>query len=333
MTFNIQHIVLSGGAHLGLYSLGSLKYLAQHNYYCIENIRSIYGTSIGGLIGAILALNIDWDVLIEYVIKRPWYKMIQLTPTMFLDVIQNKGLLGRPFFENMMRPLLQSKDLDINISLQEFYEYTGIELYLYSVSLNSYSLKELSYKTYPNMPLIDAIYMTCCLPYVFQPVWFEDSYYVDGGLINNYPLECCIEHLERNMERKEEWVQEDTSENEEEEKHKLKEVDTNTILSIKFVDNGEKINSLDKEANIFEYGYFLYKQMLHVYKNKKQYVNIENEVVIPCNEMNFNDGYAAIMNQDERKKYIEQGEVFAKMFLTYKNSNEIQKEDCNENSS
>lgn len=296
----IQHIVLSGGAHLGLYTLGSLKYLSQNEFFSIDNIQTIRGTSMGGLIGAILTLKIDWDILSEYVIKRPWYKMIHLTPTMFLDVLQNKGLLGRSFFENVMRPLLQSKDLDVSISLQELYEYSGIELYMYSVCLDTYTLIELSHKTYPSMMLIDAIYMTCCLPYVFQPVWFEDSYYVDGGLINNYPLEFCLEDLERKLE------DEITT-----------KIDTDTILGINFVNNGEKMNKLSQDANIFEYGYFLYKNMVNSLRKQSIKPDIYHELVIPYNDIDMKDGYEVLLNEEKRQQYIQQGEKYAQIFMSF----------------
>lgn len=301
----INHIVLSGGAYLGLYELGCLKYLSKSNFYSIQNIKSIHGTSIGGFIGAILCLQMDWDILCDYFIERPWYKTASITPTMLFDVIQKKGLYNSSVIYKAIEPLFKSCDIDVNITLAQLHEKTNIDLYLYTIPISSFKILSLSHYSHPDLPLMKAIQMTCALPYIFQPVEYNDEFYIDGGLLNNYPLNDC-------------FSREDASKD--------------NILSLKFDKKSVK-NTFNKDANILEYGYFLYKQMLHVYKNKKQYVNIENEVVIHCNEMNFNDGYAAIMNQDERKKYIEQGEVFAKMFLTYKNSNKIQKEDCNENSS
>ena len=55
----IKHIVLEGGHYLGLGAIGSLKYLNQNNFYDIDNIKTIYGTSIGAFIGVILALKVE----------------------------------------------------------------------------------------------------------------------------------------------------------------------------------------------------------------------------------------------------------------------------------
>lgn len=217
----IQHIVLSGGAYLGLYEFGALKYLCQHNFYKIENIKSIHGTSIGGLIGAILCLNMEWDTIHDYIVKRPWNKMIQIMPNMLFDIIPKKGLFGYTFFENIMSPLLKTCDIDIDVTLLQFYEKTQKELFLYTVDLNHYTLEKLSHRTTPELPLIQALYMTCCLPYVFQPVWYKNRYYIDGGLLNNYPLDMCVEEIERHREEKEgERVKEGQREKEGEKKEK-----------------------------------------------------------------------------------------------------------------
>ena len=43
----IKHIVINGGGPSGLLSYGALKYLFENDFVNIENIKSIYGTSIG----------------------------------------------------------------------------------------------------------------------------------------------------------------------------------------------------------------------------------------------------------------------------------------------
>ena len=44
------------------------------------------------------------------------------------------------------------------------------------------------------MMLIDAIYITCSLPFIFQPIYIDNTYLIDGGVLYNYPLDICIEH-------------------------------------------------------------------------------------------------------------------------------------------
>jgi len=281
----IKHIVLAGGAYKGLYELGALKYLSNSEFYSIGNIKSIHGTSIGGLVGTILSLDIPWETIDEYVIKRPWYKITNVSPMMLLDILPKKGLLGYDFFKSVLEPLLHSKELDVDINLKDFYEITKINLCLYTINLNTFELVQISHKTFPEMELIKAVNMTCCLPYIFQPVWHEDSYYIDGGLINNYPIDYAI--LSENIE------------------------DNREILGITF-DTNETDNNLSKESNIFEYGYYIYKKMV---MRPEAIVNtIPYELIIPCKELNVDEGYKTLVNSESRAKYIEDGENFAKIF-------------------
>lgn len=355
---NINHIVLSGGAYLGLYEIGALKYLNEKGFYNLDAIKTIHGTSIGGLIGCIMCLNMEWSILYDYFIKRPWFKMIQMTPNMFFDVIPNKGLLGYSFFENALSPLFKSMDIQTNITLLDFYELTKKELYLYTVDINKYELVQLSFKSHPDLELIKAIQMTCSLPYMFQPVWYNNTYYIDGGLINNYPLDVCHKMIMVELENKiEKQYQEEKQEqetcklqdedceknnifgelettpgekkllNNENETNNINEtsnecnnVVSDTILGIHF-DLKNETEILKETSNVFEYGYFLYRKMVKTVRNTNEKPKIQYEMLIPCEPINMKEGYNVLMNDESRKKYLEDGENYAKLFLRYKCQN------------
>lgn len=40
---------------------------------------------------------------------------------------------------------------------------------------------------------MDAVYASCCLPILFDPFEYEGQYYIDGGILKNYPLNKCLE--------------------------------------------------------------------------------------------------------------------------------------------
>ena len=64
----IKNIVLAGGAYNGLYTIGALKNLIKNSFFDINNIETIYGTSVGGFIGALLCLKIDWSIILNYIL-------------------------------------------------------------------------------------------------------------------------------------------------------------------------------------------------------------------------------------------------------------------------
>ena len=188
----IKHIVISGGGPTGLMAYGAIKYLAQQGMWAYENIETIYGTSVGALIGAMLCLKHDWTTLDDYIIKRPWEKVLVQSLEMF-ELFACKGMAKLGLLDVVMQPLLESKDLTLAITLSELHARSGISLNLFTMELNTFKKTQLSHVTHPNLPLMDAIKMSACMPILFQPIIRDGCCYIDGGIIANYPLHECMQ--------------------------------------------------------------------------------------------------------------------------------------------
>jgi predicted acylesterase/phospholipase RssA len=166
--------------------------LAQQGFWSHDTIETIYGTSIGSLIGAMLCLKHDWSTLDDYIIKRPWEKVIVDSLEM-LELFSCKGVAKMKLLDDIMRPLLESKDLTLAVTLREFYEYSNISLNVFTVELNAFRKVQMSHTTHPDLPLMDAIKMSSCVPMLFQPIVRDGCCYIDGGVMVNYPLRECLE--------------------------------------------------------------------------------------------------------------------------------------------
>ena len=88
----IKHIVINGGGPTGLLCYGALKYLFEHEFIHLDNVQSIYGTSAGAIIAALILLKYDWQTLDDYLLKRPWNKVFKLEPDHFFEMYVSKGL-------------------------------------------------------------------------------------------------------------------------------------------------------------------------------------------------------------------------------------------------
>ena len=277
----IKHIVLSGGAYLGFYQLGALHQLSKRGFYQSKNIISIYGTSVGAILGTILCLNDDWDTTIDYFEQRPWYKMVKLTPRMLIELIPQKGLVSKDFIDDILLPIIKCRDYDETITLNDLFLLSNKVLYMYTIDLNKFELIELSYKTHPELPLLTALYMSCALPFIFQPIWKDNTYYIDGGLLNSYPILNCLKENSN----------------------------VDEILSFKF-NSTPCIEKITNESNIFEYSYFLYRKLINKAR-EKEVIELKNEVIIPCTEINIVDGAKIINSLEIRKQYINVGQQYA----------------------
>jgi predicted acylesterase/phospholipase RssA len=189
----IKNIVLSGGCHTFYQTLGIIQTLEKNDIWKIENIEKIYGTSAGALFGAILCLKFDWDTLNDYFLNRPWIDVFNVDINTILSIFNKKGFFNKTQLELIFKPLLHAKDLTLNITLKELYEYSNIELHMYSFEINYFKLEEISYKTHPDLSLITALNMTSALPMMFSPVCIDNKCYIDGGTYTNYPLSFCID--------------------------------------------------------------------------------------------------------------------------------------------
>jgi len=207
-----------------------------------------------------------------------------------------------------LRPLIEAKDLSIDVTLKEFYDYSQIEFHMYTVDLNQIPLSsiDLSYKTHPDLSLVKAIQMTTCFPIVFRPICDGNACYIDGGLLNNYPLRTCLEQTEcdpceilgfRNIiERRHE--------------------------SEAFKDDN-KIEGITKESSLFDYIVFLMKQMTRTIDTVKDQPDIENSVdcTLYYREGGYNNWIDSLIVRENRENMIQEGMEFGRLFYEKKLSN------------
>jgi predicted acylesterase/phospholipase RssA len=188
----IEHLVLCGGGPVGLVQYGALKYLTINNYLVFKNIKSIYATSIGCIISFIYIINLEWSWMDDFLIKRPWKKLVSFTPYDYLNMFNTKGLLTIDFVTECLKPLFYAKDIALNITLKEFYELTNIEFNLFTCNFTRFEKEKLNYSTYPDLPLVEAIYMSLAIPILCVPFHKNDCFYFDGGILVVCPLNDCI---------------------------------------------------------------------------------------------------------------------------------------------
>lgn len=283
-------LVLSGGAYNGLIELGVLHKLFTKDVCNINNIERIYGTSVGGLLAVLIALKLDWNDLCEYFIGRPWHKLLSINP---IDIYTKKGAFDSAFFENALSNLFTVKGLNIsNITLKDFKIYSGIDIFLYTIHLSTFELIEISHETHPELMLKDAITMTCGLPIVFRPVEYKGDYYLDGGIIANYPLHECL--------------------------NREKNGDLREILGITF-DLGNSYISLSENSTIAEYIYCLFNKISTIRKfNCVSSGEIPNEIIIKCDGINISDGYEALFKREKRSEMVDKGYDLAEKWITTK---------------
>ena len=307
----IKHIVISGGGPTGLLSYGAAKYLEQQHFWSIDNIESIYGTSIGALFGVILSLHHEWNTIDDYIIKCPWGEIFQKNSTFHdvLDIYTNKGAMSDDFFDIIMKPLLLAKDLTLDVTLEELYQFNKKEIHIMTVELNTFQLVNLSYKTHPLLKVMDAIKMSCAFPILFSPkivVETEKSEksdldnkeekkedrkrvccYIDGGVMCNYPVNVCMQE---------------------------QKCDPNEILGFRNI--WEKSNeTIDHDSSLVDFLKICVKQMIRKLEDEKSYTGIKNEVSCIIETTDYSSWIDLCLSESMRTQYIQRGITYGEVFL------------------
>lgn len=161
-------LVLSGGGARGLAHIGVARALQESG---IE-IDFVMGTSIGGLVGAGMALQWDYETLLEKI-----QRFSRTSPLFDLTLPRQSLLAGR----HLRASLLQwFGDLQL--------EDTPIPYSCVSTSLNS---GDVCLHRSGSLRVWTAA--TTAIPGVFPPVLIDGVVHVDGGVLNNMPTDLIRE--------------------------------------------------------------------------------------------------------------------------------------------
>lgn len=193
---NIKHLVISGGGPLMFYGFNIIKLLIKNKKLIIENLKSIHATSSGSVLSALLLVNINIDELNDYIIEFPYHKYFKVTFDNLININKNKGLLNIKILDHYIDSVFKTANVDTNITLHDFYLKNGVDFHIYCSELNNFSYIDLNHALYPNIRLKDALYASCALPMLFEPLTINldnrECCLVDGALFCNNPLGLCM---------------------------------------------------------------------------------------------------------------------------------------------
>ena len=193
----IEHLILCGGGPLIFSYIGLFKRLREKNVFDIDKIKTIYSVSAGSLMAILLMLKVDFEMLEKYFIDRPWHREFTFSPQMFIDLIQNKGMIdGNKIMTIVLKNLLESVNLSVDSTLKDLYAVSKIDFHTFSVNINNFSIVNISHKTHPDFRIIDVAHMSCAVPFIISPFTLNGQYYVDGAILKNYPIDILLQEEE-----------------------------------------------------------------------------------------------------------------------------------------
>jgi NTE family protein len=157
-------IVLSGGGARGFAHAGILKALNEKGIYP----EIISGVSAGAIVGALYADGHTPDEILNIFSRNDsFFKYVKFT-------VPRKSLFKAEGLRENLSGHLKSKS----------FSDLKLPLYVAATNINSGNITY-----FKEGSVLDAVLASAAIPVLFEPVEIGDDLYVDGGVLDNFPME------------------------------------------------------------------------------------------------------------------------------------------------
>jgi predicted acylesterase/phospholipase RssA len=181
-------IVLSGGGINGYCHLGFLDYLQRHDK--TRYIETIYGTSIGAVIGLLYIIGFEprelYDILVE-IDSREIFSLSDVD-----EFFTKYGFDSGEYFMAHIVDILTKKMVSPIITFLQLKQQFKKSLIICGTNVTLHAAEYFSAETHADMKLLDALRITISIPFLFSAVSYKDNLYIDGFATDNYPLNKAI---------------------------------------------------------------------------------------------------------------------------------------------
>lgn len=177
-------IVLSSGGARGIAHFGALDVLYQQYPELVQNARYFIGSSAGAVVATLLSMGITpRDAFEGYVIPFRYKRDLRLNMLSTLFGIEASGSLEK-FLAAVIEPSVTFKDM---------YDEYGTVLSIVGTNLNTSTSVIFDAIRTPEMPVYEALRISCSVPILFPAVRVHGDYFVDGAVSDPFPVGVAID--------------------------------------------------------------------------------------------------------------------------------------------
>lgn len=213
-----NQLVFAGGGCKALVHLGIIQKLQKLNK--LDNITRFSGSSMGGLIAFLLAINSNiYDLyntlLLDNVVElysilgldKFYYNLkVKNIFSYIKTIITDSGILDSNNYKlvNWINTQLMKNNLPINCTFLQLFIVKKRELLITGSNLITKSTHYFSHRHTPHMFISKALVITISYPYLYKEITINNGDFsdylipdnlpikrwLDGGYYENYPIEC-----------------------------------------------------------------------------------------------------------------------------------------------
>lgn len=193
MAYHFKNLVFEGGGVKGIAYVGALEVLDKEGI--LKNIKRVAGTSAGAMVAVLVGLNYTATEISEILWKLNFQNFLDDTFGYVRDIdrlINEYGWYKGDFFRELMAGYIKDKTGNGEITFKELAKAKKYrDIYLIGADLSTGFSKVFCYDTTPDVKVADAARISMSIPLFFRAVQNinnDGHVYVDGGLLDNYPI-------------------------------------------------------------------------------------------------------------------------------------------------
>jgi len=176
-------IVLSGCGVKALLQLGAIQCAIDKNM--LINLKIIVGTSAGGMIAYLLAIGYTpIEILVYISVNKSFEKIKDIN---MQGLVNFSGIFSYSKIQSELETMTINK-IGYLPTMKDIYTKFGKDLRLVTYNETINREEVITYLSHADIPCLSAVRMTSNLPFVFERYKYGGSFYIDGGISNNFPI-------------------------------------------------------------------------------------------------------------------------------------------------
>ena len=172
-------LVLAGGSTRGAIQIGMLQVLAEHGFVPDR----IFGSSVGAINGAGYAADPTREGVER--LAEVWLRIRR-------EDIYPQGRLHGPWLYLQQRDAVYS-NAGLRSIIEEGFPHDRLEDAVVPIEVVATSLTDGGERWFTYGPAIDAVLASSAMPAIFPPVEIDGERYIDGGVVDNVPIQRAID--------------------------------------------------------------------------------------------------------------------------------------------
>jgi NTE family protein len=163
-------ISLSGGGSRGIVHIGILKALDEAGI----KMSMVSGTSAGAIVGLFYCSGYSPDNIMEIIRETKLIRYVR--PAISLSGLLKLESIKAVFSKYIKVDSFSNLQIPLVVSATDVVKGTN--------------------RLFTDGPLIQSVLASCALPVIFQPIKVGNDVFIDGGVLNNLPVEPVVEHCD-----------------------------------------------------------------------------------------------------------------------------------------